>query len=136
VVALAPGLFVCAEAAAAHAGRYAPARTRSTVRLPAEPLVAAVEARGGLAECGLSRAGTPAHPRAGAYRRLYERSRARGWIGLFDADELAVKVLGVHPCRVWDDGWWEANAHADEIARTTAQHPPRPAGVPALAAAQ
>jgi hypothetical protein len=42
------------------------------------------------------------------------RQRVSQWrngdrIGVFKADEYAVKVLGVHPCEVWGEEWWTAN---------------------------
>lgn len=69
-----------------------------TVYLPAEPLVAALEAIPGLQH---------RNHRVG---RALLRARASGRITLTQADYLAVKELHVHPSAIYGDEWWEAAA--------------------------
>jgi hypothetical protein len=78
-------------------------------RLPVSPLVRAVQLRGGLATLGL----TPTAAGRGSDRKFidrvtrgYHRSKARGWIRVWDADEFAVCVLGQHPAAIWGAQWW------------------------------
>lgn len=73
--------------------------------LPAAPLLAAVQARGGLRACGVRREETPGAERL---TKAYYRAVQRGWLNCFVADELAVAVLGLHPAAVWGDAWFRA----------------------------
>lgn len=83
-------------------------------RLPVEPLQDVIERAGGLAGIGVVADGTD---RCGArLARTYHRARKRGWIGLYDADEMCVQYLGLHPCMLWGGGWWETLEEADRRA--------------------
>lgn len=70
-----------------------------TVRIPAAPLVSAVERRGGLPEC------IPDYrTREGMrLRRAYVRAKQRGWLYDRAADDLAVHLLGLTLDEVWTE---------------------------------
>lgn len=83
------------------------------LRLPFAPLLSLVETHGGLAALGLSHREDDSAERTRHLERtmrVYWRSRKRGWIGLYEADRFAVQVLGLHPCMVWGQAWWDAGA--------------------------
>lgn len=100
-----------------------------SLRLPVEPLQDAVET----AQIRFVETADGSPTRARALYRTYRRSVARGWIHLFDADEISISILGAHPCVIWGDGWWETMADADRYVRAarTARTPgdgPAPKG--------
>lgn len=64
-------------------------------RLPSEPLVALVEARGGPTACG-------ALPKSYAYRGYFE-VRRRGTLTPLRADQMSHQLLGCHPSEVWPE---------------------------------
>lgn len=66
-------------------------------RLPAEPLIQAVERRGGI------RAVLPDYRSREGMRlnRAYYRAMDRGYVIEPVADDLAVNLLGVHPMDLW-----------------------------------
>lgn len=66
------------------------------VRVPSQPFLALLETLG------------PQVPMAqsDARRRAIDRARFEGEITITQADELAMNVLGLHPCEVWTD-WFE-----------------------------
>jgi hypothetical protein len=68
-------------------------------QLRVEPLVQAVQERGGLAGLG---AGKHANT---ALRQAFYRARRKGLIPLDQADDLCVQLLGCHPVQVWGDAW-------------------------------
>lgn len=65
--------------------------------LPAEPLLTAIRARGGVRACV---------GRDYALERAYSRARQIGQVTPWAADRLAVRVLGLHPVAVWGEVWW------------------------------
>lgn len=69
------------------------------LRLPALPLVQAVERRGGLRGV-LSDYGSPESSRL---RRAYYRAKQRGYVYEGGADDLAIHLLGVHPGDLWEE---------------------------------
>lgn len=73
-----------------HAGPRPPLR-----KLPAAPLVAAVEARG----ITLARA-----PERAA--RAFFRAQRAGNLTIHAAEKLAHELLAEHPASVWGDEWW------------------------------
>lgn len=91
-------------------------RRRTKKRIQVQPLLDAIEQRGGLGEV-LTRAGvevivpgTTKTPTL-AYQRQEKRLRdadAQGWIDYFIADEIAIEVLGMHPYMIWGDHWFTA----------------------------
>lgn len=100
-------------------------RVRRTVvprgpRLPIEPLQAAVEAIGGVGTAGFGGSADREQQRLG---RTYHRSVKRGWIDLYDADTIAIRHLGMHPCMLWGSGWWDTLAEADLKAGCAAPGP-------------
>lgn len=42
--------------------------------------------------------------------RTYHRALLRGFVGASSADELAVRILGLHPALVWGASWWIEDA--------------------------
>lgn len=74
--------------------------------LPFGPLLAAVEARGGLPPCGAGRNERD----TGAVRRSYQRGKVRGALTIDAADVLAITLLGEHPSLIWGDEWKAALA--------------------------
>ncbi len=66
--------------------------------LPAEPLVALVEAAGGLV----------AFTDDPALRRAYARAKSDGRVTEMQADKLALLVLRRHPWEVWDE-WFSTD---------------------------
>jgi len=73
--------------------------------LTAEPLVAAVEARGG-AELLARRQGLV--ERTARFERLvrsYRRARSHGRVTDVAADALCIELLGEHPVLVWGEQW-------------------------------
>ncbi len=73
-------------------------RKRPFPMLPSEPLVALVEARGGVTAC------CGADPRL---RRAYARAKEAGELTETTADLLSLRLLGVHPWELWDE-WFPA----------------------------
>ncbi|HSX68769.1 helix-turn-helix domain-containing protein [Nocardioides sp.] len=69
-------------------------------RVAAAPLLRLVIARGGPGACG-ARGGTAAE-------QALVRARRQGWLTIWAADELAVRLLGMSPLEVWGDEWLEA----------------------------
>lgn len=87
-----------------------PARARWVMpSLPAAPLVGLVARSGGprlaAIEYGTRRYLTPS--RLEALERAYQRAARAGRLTVYAADELAVRLLGLHPAEVWGDAWWE-----------------------------
>lgn len=85
----------------AYAGRPRPPRPARSAsrtaepRVPAEPLLRQLHLRGGPAACGVQ-----AHS---AEEKALERARTEGSLTVWAADQLAVRVLGVHPLLVWGE---------------------------------
>ena len=71
-------------------------------RLPVAPLVTVVEGRGGYGACIPEARGSKA---SSTLERAWERAQAQGWVTVKTADELAIRVLGLHPLLVWGDDW-------------------------------
>lgn len=69
-------------------------------RVSAEPLLRLLAVRGGPAACGAGE-GT-------AEEQALLRARRQGWVTIWAADELAVRLLGMTPLEVWGDEWLEA----------------------------
>ena len=65
--------------------------------VPAAPLLRAVELRGGAAACGAKR--------SPALERALERAQVSGRLTYRAADQLAIRLLGLHPMLVWGDDW-------------------------------
>ncbi len=91
------------QAAAGSSGGSEP------IRLPAAPLLAAINRRGGLRVLLAGRRHTPEGRRIGG---VYQRARTRGWVTVAAGDELACRCLGVHPCAVWGAQFWAVPATA------------------------
>ena len=78
--------------------------------LPAAPLLAAVEHRGGISAClgeGVD------HQQSTQILSLLAAARKKGRVTVWTGDRLAVQVLGVHPVTVWGELWftgWKAAA--------------------------
>lgn len=72
--------------------------------LPSAPLIAMVEARGGIG-AALTARGLPPRLRA-KFSRAYHRAKSSGTVSLQQADRLCVVVLGKHPCEVWGAEWF------------------------------
>lgn len=75
--------------------------------LPAEPLTEAVQAAGGLRVLLRDRRRT----REG--RRLaqaYYRGVRQGWVTVAAGDDMACKLLGVHPAAIWGLRFWSGAA--------------------------
>jgi hypothetical protein len=86
--------------------------------LPAEPLVAAVQARGGVRAC----VGAD-----GALERAYGRARGSQRLTIAAADKLAVRVLGMHPALLWGDAWWvETDQGPEPVRRARRRRRERP----------
>lgn len=81
-----------------------PATAASATRLPAQPLVDAVERRGGVGRALSWRRSTREGRQAA---RAYARARARGWVHVAAGDELACRLLRVHPAVVWGEAFWD-----------------------------
>ena len=78
------------------------------VRLPAAPLMKLLRACDDLVNgSGGVRTAAACSPR---YRRVIERAAERGYMSARLADEVCVKVLGLHPCEVFGDAWWTDDA--------------------------
>lgn len=74
------------------------------VRLPAAPLMKHLRACDELNESG---GGVrTAASRSTRYRRALVRAQETGEVSARLADELCVKVLGMHPCEVYGEAWW------------------------------
>jgi hypothetical protein len=73
------------------------------VWLPAAPLAAAVRAAGGVGALLKGRRRTREGERLA---RAYYRALQRGWITVATGDELACKLLRVHPSAVWGQRFW------------------------------
>lgn len=81
-------------------GGYAPP-TRAW--LPAEPLAAEVCASGGV---GALLKGRRRAAEGERLARAYYRALERGWITVAAGDELACKLLGVHPSAICGQRFW------------------------------
>ena len=66
-------------------------------RLPAEPLLRRVAARGGGAACGTKL--------DGAVEQALQRARREGTVTVYAADLLAVRLLNLTPWEVWGDDY-------------------------------
>lgn len=73
-------------------------RGRPRKTLPIEPLLRAVEARGGI------RALTPDPVRRDRFDSMLEQKQKR--VGWRVADEICCEVLGEHPCAIFGEDWW------------------------------
>ena len=104
----------------AHAGDRT---SNKTLWLPSAPLLRVLEASGGLAASGLRchADDTVEHRRlVERLQRSYERARNQGgWVTVVAADELCVRVLGVHPVQVFGPLWWDPT-------EDRGSHPPVP----------
>lgn len=76
--------------------------------LPVEPIVRVVEERGGFA--AVVPGGVATASDAGAIRRSYLRAKQAGTITDALADRLCVELLGLHPCEVYGEQWWQLDA--------------------------
>lgn len=76
-------------------------------KLPLEPALRAIAARGGLAALVVE------EQRRQRWSRLLE-PRNNG-ITMYFADELAVTVIGTHPAIVWGEDWWDKTALEPEM---------------------
>jgi hypothetical protein len=65
--------------------------------LPAAPLVHLVQRAGGLTACGVVEHSD--------LERAYYRAAENGTLTAQAADQLAIRVLGLHPMLVWGDDW-------------------------------
>lgn len=103
-----------ADPATPRAGETTPAalRPRSrraarhpsrAARLPVEPLAAAVHASGGVGALLRGRRRTSEGERLA---RAFYRALEREWITVAAADELACKLVGVHPAALWGRRFW------------------------------
>lgn len=70
--------------------------------LPIEPLARQVWMLGGILQLTYEVAGM----RGLRLKRSYERGVAAGYVSWKVADELAIELLGMHPCMVWGDAWF------------------------------
>ncbi len=77
-----------------------------SAHLPAAPLAALVN---GAPRSNDRKAG----PRNTSIERKYYRAVKQGALTVFAADELAIRLLGVHPMTIWGDQWLEAISAAD-----------------------
>jgi hypothetical protein len=81
-----------------------------------EPLEAAVPIGGGLAELAVHRSDDLPTDRARFVERVHrgwQRAKTQGWVSVWAADEICVKVLGVHPAVVFGDAWWQVMEDID-----------------------
>jgi len=60
-----------------------------------------VHAHGGPIACGVHR--------DDATERAWERAKHDGWVTVRQADELAIRLLGLHPMLVWGEEWLVAS---------------------------
>jgi hypothetical protein len=72
--------------------------------LPAAPLLAAIDARGGMGPAMRSR-GFHGNSRQ-ALEKLYKRLREGRPVNVYVADSFCIRVLGVHPVAVYGEDWW------------------------------
>lgn len=107
-----PGQFVHATHATTPVRPAPPATRRSArgPRLPVEPLAEAVRAAGGI---HVLLRGSDRKERD-RIAHGYRRAVSRGWVDLYVADLVSVTYLGVHPCLVFGEGWWETLADTDD----------------------
>ena len=90
-------------------------RKLKKTRIEAQPLIDAIERRGGLVEV-LTRAGVETFLEDGktptlAHMRQEARLRdgkERGWIDYYIADEVSIELLGMHPVQIWGEHWFTA----------------------------
>jgi hypothetical protein len=75
--------------------------------LPAGPLAAAVRTAGGMSTLLLGQRRTSEGERLA---RAYYRALERGWITVAAADELACRLLRVHPAAIWGEQFWTGAA--------------------------
>ena len=47
------------------------------------------------------------------HRNGIRRRALRGWVDAWEADEIAIKVFGVHPSRIWPQ-WWDDALKEDD----------------------
>lgn len=74
-------------------------------RIDARPLVDAIDARGGLAACGIVAGRTPTDS---ALARAVQRAAKESTMTLAAADKCATQVLGLHPTDLWGTDDWVA----------------------------
>lgn len=79
-----------------------------TTRIPAEPLLNRIAAMGG-ADALVPDTESPEYH---SLRMRLNRARMRGWIDLYQADEICVDHLHVHPFDIYGYEWFEF--HPDE----------------------
>lgn len=73
--------------------------------LPAEPLLAAIEARGGVVALMDRNLGWLNHKRREAFSKAVDRARLRGYVLVEVADDLCIRLLACHPMEVYGDLW-------------------------------
>jgi hypothetical protein len=80
------------------------------VFLDAAPLVERVSAAGGL---GAVLPGYSRSTDAGVKRLVgvFHRVKAEGRVSIAAADELSLALLGLHPCEVFGQAWWQSTAN-------------------------
>jgi hypothetical protein len=74
------------------------------LRMPMRPLVRLVALTGG-PTVAIRRA-TLEHRETRRLYALYHRGERSGLLTVGAADELAVRLLGLHPALVWGETWW------------------------------
>lgn len=90
------------------------------IRVPAQPALNEVEARGGLGalfpqeevfngatgdiEYRIAREHKVSFD---MHRRRLHRAETQGWLDYFHADELAIDLLDAHPAEIWGAAWWD-----------------------------
>lgn len=85
-----------------------------TPTLPAQPILDAVEARGGLTEVlGLAPSGLRVTRHRHAHdtnvrrwAKAYHRMRTSGTVTVWAADRFCMKVLGANPELIYGRDWW------------------------------
>jgi hypothetical protein len=75
-----------------------------SANLPINPLARLVAVSGGVRVLVARAAFTDAERRR--LSALYRRGRRMGALTPYAADELAVRLLGLHPALVWGERWW------------------------------
>jgi len=73
-------------------------------RMPMRPLVRLITLEGG-PTLAIRRAAVD-HRETRRLYALYHRGERAGILTVGAADELAVRLLGLHPALVWGDSWW------------------------------
>jgi hypothetical protein len=64
------------------------------------------------------RRGTKDHREICRLYALYHRGERAGLLTVNAADELAVRLLGLHPAHVWGEVWWRAGNGLAAIGRS------------------